>query len=144
MMSSTPSIDPRHNAILTVAKFSRSRRQRRANASAFTEATLHDGAAPLTMMDDTLEEMTMTTVSLFVTQEPSDGVYEWPAPRVIEARQPEPPAPQPRLSLSRRIASWIERVRQRDALANLDDRMLRDIGLTRYDVAAETGKPFWR
>jgi uncharacterized protein YjiS (DUF1127 family) len=42
------------------------------------------------------------------------------------------------------IASWIGRVRQRNALATLDDRMLQDIGITRYDAARECGKPFWR
>ena len=29
-------------------------------------------------------------------------------------------------------------------LAGLNDSMLRDIGLTRADVAGETRKPFWR
>jgi uncharacterized protein YjiS (DUF1127 family) len=42
------------------------------------------------------------------------------------------------------IATWIERVRQRRALAALDDRMLRDIGVTRAEAARETEKPFWR
>jgi uncharacterized protein YjiS (DUF1127 family) len=40
--------------------------------------------------------------------------------------------------------SCAERARQRRHLAGLDDHMLRDIGLTRADVAAETRKPFWR
>jgi len=39
---------------------------------------------------------------------------------------------------------WMERVRQRRALADLDDRLLRDIGLTRADVWLEIKKPFWR
>lgn len=38
---------------------------------------------------------------------------------------------------------WQERARQRRELAQLDDRMLRDIGLTRSDVYRETSKPFW-
>ncbi len=33
---------------------------------------------------------------------------------------------------------------QRCRLAELDDHMLRDIGLTREQVAAECRKPFWR
>jgi uncharacterized protein YjiS (DUF1127 family) len=37
-----------------------------------------------------------------------------------------------------------ERARQRRQLAGLSDAMLRDIGLTRSDVDAETRKPFWR
>jgi len=42
------------------------------------------------------------------------------------------------------IARWIERTRQRKALAALDDHQLRDIGVTRVDAARECGKPFWR
>jgi uncharacterized protein YjiS (DUF1127 family) len=46
------------------------------------------------------------------------------------------------------LAAWAvfrsERARERRTLAGLDDRMLKDIGLTRADVAAESGKPFWR
>lgn len=44
----------------------------------------------------------------------------------------------------RRVAAWIERSRQRQALATLDDQMLRDIGITRVDAARECDKPFWR
>ena len=39
---------------------------------------------------------------------------------------------------------WHERVRQRRQLQGLNDHMLRDIGLGRADVAAESTKPFWR
>jgi uncharacterized protein YjiS (DUF1127 family) len=42
------------------------------------------------------------------------------------------------------ILLWHERARQRRQLACLSDRMLRDIGLTRADVWAESSKPFWR
>ena len=42
------------------------------------------------------------------------------------------------------VALWIGRMRQRRALAELDDKMLQDIGITRYDAARECGKPFWR
>ena len=42
------------------------------------------------------------------------------------------------------IGRWIERTRQRRALAGLDDQMLRDIGITRAEAARECGKPFWR
>ncbi|MBX6321735.1 MAG: DUF1127 domain-containing protein [Rhodospirillaceae bacterium] len=38
----------------------------------------------------------------------------------------------------------VERARQRHALQSLDDRMLKDIGLTRADVEREVRKPFWR
>jgi uncharacterized protein YjiS (DUF1127 family) len=42
------------------------------------------------------------------------------------------------------IVLSMERVRQRRALAELDDRLLRDIGLTRADAWHEIRKPFWR
>ena len=42
------------------------------------------------------------------------------------------------------VATWQDRRRQRHALARLDDRMLRDIGITRGDVWREINKPFWR
>ena len=43
-----------------------------------------------------------------------------------------------------RLAVWQDRRRQRFTLARLDDRMLRDIGLTAVDVQHEISKPFWR
>ena len=53
--------------------------------------------------------------------------------------------PIPRLPARLRlIAQWIDHVRQRQALATLDDRMLRDIGITRVEAARECEKPFWR
>jgi uncharacterized protein YjiS (DUF1127 family) len=42
------------------------------------------------------------------------------------------------------VLVWHERVRQRRQLQSLSDHMLRDLGLGRADVAAETSKPFWR
>jgi uncharacterized protein YjiS (DUF1127 family) len=44
----------------------------------------------------------------------------------------------------RKLMGWAERARQRHALLTLDDRMLKDIGITRADVMREAGKPFWR
>jgi len=49
-----------------------------------------------------------------------------------------------KMSFARRISSWIERVRQRNALAGLDDHQLRDIGITRIEAARECEKPFWK
>ena len=46
--------------------------------------------------------------------------------------------------LAETIAVGRERRRQRSALARLDDRMLRDIGLTTADVEGEVSKPFWK
>ena len=42
------------------------------------------------------------------------------------------------------LMEWQERTRSRVLLARLDDRMLRDMGLTRADVDVEATKPFWR
>lgn len=41
-------------------------------------------------------------------------------------------------------ALWAARRRQRRELRELDDRLLRDIGLTREQVLREAAKPFWR
>jgi uncharacterized protein YjiS (DUF1127 family) len=36
------------------------------------------------------------------------------------------------------------RSRQRQALAQLDDHLLKDTGVTRQQAIAESGKPFWK
>ncbi len=43
-----------------------------------------------------------------------------------------------------RIGLWVARSNQRRELYELDDRMLRDIGISREQVLAEADKPFWR
>ena len=48
------------------------------------------------------------------------------------------------VAATRRLIRWRETRRQRQHLAALDDRMLRDIGLSRSDVQVEVEKPFWR
>jgi uncharacterized protein YjiS (DUF1127 family) len=40
--------------------------------------------------------------------------------------------------------TWAERAAERRHLAELDDHLLRDIGLNRADVEAISTKPFWR
>jgi uncharacterized protein YjiS (DUF1127 family) len=42
------------------------------------------------------------------------------------------------------VANWQERAAQRHRLAGLDERMLRDVGLTGADIRHELEKPFWR
>lgn len=47
-------------------------------------------------------------------------------------------------SLFDQVFTWLERARQRRHLGELDDRLLRDIGLSRADVEHEISQPFWR
>lgn len=42
------------------------------------------------------------------------------------------------------VRCWRNRVRQRQELARLDARLLRDIGVTAADAERECNKPFWR
>lgn len=42
------------------------------------------------------------------------------------------------------VIDWADRARERRFLAELDDRALHDIGLSRSDAERETAKPFWR
>jgi uncharacterized protein YjiS (DUF1127 family) len=41
------------------------------------------------------------------------------------------------------IWAWLQRSRQRSAIAELDDRMLCDIGVTRPQAEREAARPFW-
>lgn len=43
-----------------------------------------------------------------------------------------------------RLLVWHDRVRERRALLGLNDRQLRDIGISRADAGAEGDKPFWQ
>ncbi|UEM23737.1 DUF1127 domain-containing protein [Skermanella mucosa] len=42
------------------------------------------------------------------------------------------------------LLDWQDRVRQRHRLGEMDDHLLRDIGLSRADLEREAAKPFWR
>lgn len=42
------------------------------------------------------------------------------------------------------IDTMVTRHRSRVHLETLDDRMLKDIGVSRADVSRESSKPFWR
>ena len=41
------------------------------------------------------------------------------------------------------IANWQNRMSQREHLGELDNRLLKDMGLTPSDVFREASKPFW-
>lgn len=42
------------------------------------------------------------------------------------------------------VLLWDERARQRQRLLAMDDRRLKDLGLSRAEAALEAAKPFWR
>ena len=42
------------------------------------------------------------------------------------------------------LRTWRRRLRERDQLGGLDDRMLKDIGITRAEALCLSTKPFWR
>jgi uncharacterized protein YjiS (DUF1127 family) len=46
--------------------------------------------------------------------------------------------------LANRLAEWHERSEQRFHLAGMDDRMLKDIGVSSVDAVRESSKPFWK
>jgi uncharacterized protein YjiS (DUF1127 family) len=43
-----------------------------------------------------------------------------------------------------KVDVWRARLRERHAFSLIDERDLRDLGLSRYDVQRELAKPFWR
>jgi uncharacterized protein YjiS (DUF1127 family) len=57
------------------------------------------------------------------------------------ARQKHPPIPS---NIAYTVGAWFERRRQRRALAELDDRLLDDVGLSREQARCEAAKPFWK
>ncbi len=42
------------------------------------------------------------------------------------------------------LGTWRQRAADRRQLCDLDDHMLRDVGLSRGEVEFEISKPFWR
>ena len=41
------------------------------------------------------------------------------------------------------LAVWNRRAQERQALKGLDDRLLKDVGISKYDAKLEADKPFW-
>jgi uncharacterized protein YjiS (DUF1127 family) len=80
-----------------------------------------------------LEPLTMSSLSL------------QSAPRTVPAAGSRAAASYSVLvGVARAARSWIERCKQRRALAELDDRLLDDVGLSREQARGEIAKPFWR
>ena len=42
------------------------------------------------------------------------------------------------------VLTWQDRAAQRTALARMDERMLKDIGITRSEALEEARRPFWQ
>jgi uncharacterized protein YjiS (DUF1127 family) len=64
---------------------------------------------------------------------------------LFQLRNVRRPSPRRLLpTLLSRFRDWRERARGRHLLQQLDDRMLRDVGLTRSDVERECNKHFWK
>jgi uncharacterized protein YjiS (DUF1127 family) len=114
-------------------------RAARRNASASTEAlwrsirrlTKHLAAlAPIFSSTDK-EKTTMPTFDIYL---PPKAYATWRPKHAIH----------PLAAAFTLLGRWIERARQRQALAALSDYELRDIGITRTDAAREAGKPFWK
>jgi uncharacterized protein YjiS (DUF1127 family) len=42
------------------------------------------------------------------------------------------------------LVTWQQRIAYRQHLLELDERLLRDIGISRYDALKEAAKPFWK
>ena len=47
-------------------------------------------------------------------------------------------------ALRRLLKQWAQNYRTRNDLAELNEHMLKDIGVTRYQAREEAAKPFWR
>jgi uncharacterized protein YjiS (DUF1127 family) len=76
------------------------------------------------------------------------GVNSFTSRKAAAASSRHDSAETRRLGWGTRFLSWCaqcsERARQRQALAELDDHHLNDIGKTRQEAMAEAAKPFWK
>jgi len=73
------------------------------------------------------------------------SVIHWQEPFGRVRHHPARPASRSvRSRVAATVREWRRRVRGRAELAELDDRMLKDIGLTRADAEFLSNKPFWR
>jgi uncharacterized protein YjiS (DUF1127 family) len=47
-------------------------------------------------------------------------------------------------AIARTLRTWGARIRERHAFPLIDERDLREMGLSRWDIEQELRKPFWR
>jgi uncharacterized protein YjiS (DUF1127 family) len=65
--------------------------------------------------------------------------------RILQiARLAAPRRTPPLVALTALVRCWRARIRERRALAAMDERLLRDIGVNRLDAVRECAKPFWQ
>jgi uncharacterized protein YjiS (DUF1127 family) len=82
----------------------------------------------------------MKTISLGTAAGRSSRIAPQIVPRRAVRRSPRAVL----TSILAMLQKWRRRSRQRTELARLDERMLREIGVTPGDVWREINKPFWR
>jgi uncharacterized protein YjiS (DUF1127 family) len=76
----------------------------------------------------------MSIADLFVTRDTVDLRARRDDVRIVDL-----------IALAWRVVTyWCDRASKRQALAELDDRLLADAGFSREQVVAEARKPFWR
>jgi len=69
----------------------------------------------------------------------------WPDSRaLVRQRKGEGTLARAAGRISKTLRDWRRRMHDRARLAELDERMLKDIGLTRVDAEFLINKPFWR
>ncbi len=78
-----------------------------------------NGLVSLNVMEDIMKARTLTMGS---------------APTTLAPKLP---------GILNRIMTWMQIARERSQLAELDAKMLRDIGLSETDAAFEARRPFW-
>ena len=66
-----------------------------------------------------------------------------PALALLERSQSLPPLTRALMGLTMVVLNWEMRHRTRQSLAKLEDHLLDDIGLNRFEAQEEWAKPFW-
>lgn len=66
-----------------------------------------------------------------------------PALALLERSQSLPPLTRVLMGLTMVVLNWEMRQRTRQSLAKLEDHLLDDIGLNRFEAQEEWAKPFW-